>query len=208
MREHFDPLAYENLGASIARALEERPIENLVELERFDGAGIYALYYAGSHPAYVPLAQRNSVTPGSWAIYIGKAEAENARKGDPDQVHREVGTKLYSRIQNHLKSIRAAENLDESDFHVRALSIAPTWVSLAEVVAIRLHRPVWNVLIDGLGNHDPGSGRYRGKRPRWDTLHPGRAWAQKLQPRDESPAAIQQEALGYLAQHADVDPRE
>lgn len=203
MTNYFDPLAYENLGASIARALDERPVEGLSQLERFDGAGIYALYYTGNHPAYTPLAQRNLERPGSWAIYIGKAEAENARKGDPDQAHRPVGPKLYNRIQNHLKSIQAATNLNENDFQVRALTIAPTWIPLAEVVAIRIHRPVWNVLIDGLGNHDPGSGRYRGKCPRWDTLHPGRAWATKLQPREETSAMIQQEALGYLNMNAD-----
>jgi len=30
---------------------------------------------------------------------------------------------------------------------------------------------VWNVVIDGFGNHDPGAGRYNGERTRWDTLH-------------------------------------
>jgi hypothetical protein len=41
-------------------------------------------------------------------------------------------------------------------------------------------------LIDGFGNHDPGSGRYKGVRPRWDVLHPGRSWADKCQPRQET----------------------
>lgn len=78
----------------------------------------------------------------------------------------------------------AAQNLDPHDFQVRALAIAPTWIPLAEVVAIRMHHPLWNVSIDGLGNHDPDSGRYRGMRPRWDTtLHPGRHWATKLKSR-------------------------
>lgn len=198
MTDYFDPLNYENLGMSIARALEERPVENLAQLERFDGAGIYALYYTGEHPAYKPLAQQNREKLGSWAIYVGKAEVENARKGDPNQTNQVVGSKLYNRIRNHLMSIRAANNLDENDFYVRALAIAPTWISLAEVIAIRMHKPVWNVLIDGLGNHDPGSGRYKGKRPRWDTLHPGRTWADRLQPREESPLDIQQESLDYL----------
>jgi len=36
--------------------------------------------------------------------------------------------------------------------------------------------------MDGFGNHDPGKGRHQGKRPSWDTLHPGRPWAEKLQP--------------------------
>lgn len=201
MTHHFDPLDYDNLGASIARALDERPVEPLVSLQRFDGAGIYALYYTGSHPAYALLSAANSETPGTWAIYIGKADAENARKGDPEQANKPVGAKLFTRIRKHLSSFEAASNLDPSDFQVRALAVAPTWIPLAEVVAIRMHNPVWNVLVDGLGNHDPGSGRYNGMRPRWDTLHPGRAWAPKLAMRPETAADIEQDIVQYLRTH-------
>lgn len=201
MTKHFDPLDYDNLGASIARALDDRPVEPLVGLTRFDGAGIYALYYTGDHPAYAELATANEADPGSWAIYIGKAEAENARKGDPQQVSKPMGAKLFSRIGKHRKSIDEATNLDPTHFQVRALTVAPTWVPLAEVVAIRMHVPVWNVIVDGLGNHDPGTGRYNGIRPRWDTLHPGRPWAPKLTERLETPADIEQEVVEYLRTH-------
>jgi hypothetical protein len=54
-------------------------------------------------------------------------------------------------------------------------------------------------LIDGFGNHDPGKGRHAGLRPRWDTLHPGRPWAERLQPRDEDEKAIQREIQEVLA---------
>lgn len=201
MIDYFDPLSYENLGASIARALEERPVVPLDSLGKFDGAGIYALYYTGPYPAYQLLAERNRAESGSWAIYIGKAEAENARKGDPNQAHNSVGPKLYNRINDHLASIQAATNLDVKDFQIRALTITPTWISLAEVVAIRIHHPVWNAVIDGLGNHDPGSGRYKGMKPRWDTLHPGRVWADRLQLRNESAQDIQQDAINFLSLH-------
>lgn len=201
MTQHFDPLDYDNLGASIARALDDRPVESLADLSKFDGAGIYALYYTGDHPAYAELAAANKELPGSWAIYIGKADAENARKGDPDQANKPVGAKLYNRIGKHRASIEAATNLDPADFQVRALAVAPTWVPLAEVVAIRMHNPVWNVIVDGLGNHDPGKGRYQGLRPRWDTLHPGRGWAPKLAERQESTADITQDVVHYLKTH-------
>lgn len=201
MTRHFDPLDYDNLGLSIARALDERPVEPLNRLKKFDGAGIYALYYTGDHPAYAELAAENRRAPGSWAIYIGKAEAENARKGDPEQANKPVGAKLFNRIGKHRSSIEAADNLDVADFQVRALAVAPTWVPLAEVVAIRMHNPVWNVIVDGLGNHDPGSGRYKGMRPRWDTSHPGRAWAPKLSPRPETASDIEQEIIQYLRTH-------
>lgn len=198
----FDPLSYENLGESIIRALEDvRPVP-LDELAPFDGAGIYALYYQGGFPAYEQLAQSNLDVPGSWALYIGKAEAENARKGEPNQASMTVGNKLFNRVMNHRKSIEAAQNIDTTDFMVRALAVAPTWVPLAEVVAIRMHKPVWNRIIDGLGNHDPGGGRRKGMRSRWDTLHPGREWAELLASRPESSQDLVQEARDYLKQQA------
>jgi hypothetical protein len=35
-------------------------------------------------------------------------------------------------------------------------------------------------------------------RPRWDVLHPGRAWAMNLADRPETQAQISQEAATYL----------
>ncbi|PRZ12926.1 Eco29kI family restriction endonuclease [Nesterenkonia sandarakina] len=199
MTKPFDPLDYDNLGTSIARALEEQPVTPLVNLRRFDGAGVYALYYTGDHPAYELLAKMNREHPGSWAIYIGKAEAENNRKGDPDQALKPVGPKLFSRTQKHRKSIEAAINLAVADFQVRALAVAPTWVSMAEIVAIRLHNtPVWNKVVDGFGGNAPGAGRQAGKRSRWDTLHPGRDYAENLGDRSESTSDIEQEIREYL----------
>lgn len=198
MTSIFDPLSYENLGASISRALDDQPLVRLDEVSSFDGVGIYALYYVGDFPAYRLLSDANQRTPGSWAIYVGKAEAENARKGDPNQASSIDGPKLYNRIMQHKRSIQSAQNLDSSHFMVRFLTIAPTWVSLAEVIAIRMHKPLWNSIIDGLGNHDPGAGRRQGMRPRWDTLHPGRLWADTLQLRTETADDIMQDAISYL----------
>ena len=194
----FDPLSYENLGTSISRALDEQPVVPLTEVQRFDGAGVYALYYTGPYAPYAPIAEANREQEGSWAIYIGKAEAQNHRKGDPDQRSVLDGPKLFNRIRTHRKSIEQAENLDVQDFSIRYLVVAPTWVQLAEIIAIKLHRPVWNSLIDGFGNHDPGKGRRAGLRPRWDTLHPGRAWATELQERSESRSLVERDLANYL----------
>ncbi|MEE1273759.1 MAG: Eco29kI family restriction endonuclease, partial [Olegusella sp.] len=57
---------------------------------------------------------------------------------------------------------------------------------------------VWNMLVEGFGNHDPGKGRRQGMRPLWDMLHPGRPWAEKLQPHTISAAQIAADALQYL----------
>lgn len=69
---------------------------------------------------------------------------------------------------------------------------------LAELLLIARFAPIWNNLIDGFGNHDPGSGRYNGMRPRWDVIHPGRVWAAKCKARNETAKQITREVEAYL----------
>lgn len=209
MSNFFDPLSYENLGASIARALDDQPLELLREFPVFDGAGIYALYYSGDFPAYECMAKINQRKPGAWAIYIGKADADSTRKGNPLAAPQEVGRKLYNRLSKHRQSIEQAENLEVNDFFIRRLVISPTWVPLAESIALRLHHPLWNTLLDGLGNHDPGSGRYQGMKPKWDHVHPGRPWANRLQKaRPETPKELADSAARYLHDNTPPELRE
>lgn len=77
---------------------------------------------------------------------------------------------------------------------------APTHSGAAlRAAAIRRHHPVWNTYLDGLGNHDPGKGRYEGMKPLWDHLHPGRPWATKLKAqRPETPDEVATNVLSYL----------
>jgi hypothetical protein len=53
-------------------------------------------------------------------------------------------------------------------------------ISTVEAELIRRYRPLWNTVVDGFGNHDPGSGRYNQAPSEWDILHPGRFWATRL----------------------------
>jgi hypothetical protein len=108
------------------------------------------------------------------------------------------GTPLWKRIREHASSVSAATNLDVLDFSVRWLVVEGIWIPLGESALIRRHRPVWNTVVDGFGNHDPGKGRLAGELSRWDTLHPGRTWAHKHQPRPETSSAIEQEIAEYL----------
>ena len=54
-------------------------------------------------------------------------------------------------------------------------------IGTVEAALIRQYQPLWNTLIDGFGNHDPGKGRYQQAKSDWDVCHPGRAWADKCQ---------------------------
>ncbi len=193
----FNPLDRSNLGASVAEALLSRSCYPLGGLPVFSGAGVYAIYYSGEFSAYAELASRNRNNQFSAPIYIGKAIHAGARKGGGTEGDA-VRKPLYSRLCEHGESIRSAKNLNIIDFHCRFLVVDDIWIPLGESLLIARFSPVWNAIIDGFGNHDPGSGRYKGMRPRWDVLHPGRFWATKCRERAESSDDIARDVMTYL----------
>ena len=81
-------------------------------------------------------------------------------------------------------------NLSVSDFWCRYLVVDDIWIPLGESLLIQVYRPLWNSVVDGFGNHDPGGGRYKGAKPSWDTLHPGRHWADNCSPSKSSELEI------------------
>ena len=180
MAPPYDPLDYQNLARSVVDALFASDTTALPPKESFEGSGVYALYYSGALPYYAHLASSDS-TP----IYVGKAVPSGARKGGATAtpVH---STALYRRLRDHSKSIEQADNLDLAEFQCRFLVVVPVWITLAERFLLDHFTPVWNTVIDGFGNHDPGSGRSNMRCPRWDIVHPGRAWALRLQAADQA----------------------
>jgi Eco29kI restriction endonuclease len=56
---------------------------------------------------------------------------------------------------------------------------ASDMIGTIEAALIKLNQPLWNVAIDGFGNHDPGRGRYEQAKSDWDVIHPGRPWAER-----------------------------
>ncbi|HDS6105242.1 TPA: Eco29kI family restriction endonuclease [Escherichia coli] len=192
----FNPLDKQNLGASVAEALLSKDPHPLGELTSFTGAGIYAIYYTGDHPAYKLLASLNRDNKFLLPIYVGKAVPPGARMGltNPEI----VGNVLFKRLKEHADSLRAAENLNIEDFYCRFLVVDDIWIPLGESLVISRFKPIWNSSIDGFGNHDPGRHRYEGLRPRWDFMHPGRGWAQKLRERSENMEELIRDAQQYL----------
>lgn len=198
----FNPLDTKNLGIAVAKALLEKKARPLSSLPSFRGAGIYVIYYRGSFPSYAPIAKANAdVSDPRWPIYIGKAIPPGGRKGAFSTEATDT-TALAARLREHAESIQLAKNLNLADFACRFLVVQDLWIPLAEQLLIAHFGPIWNRLIDGFGNHDPGAGRYNGLRPRWDLLHPGRAWADRCKVRPESQTDIQREVEQYLANTA------
>ena len=192
----FNPLDKRHLGESVASAMLQSQIHNLPP-EKFKGAGIYAIYYIGDFDAYRNLAQANRDNQFSRPIYVGKAVPPGARKGgfglggDP-------GTALYKRLTEHFESVKAAENLNESDFFCRYLVVDDIWIPLAESLLIEKFQPVWNRVLDGSGNHDPGSGSYAQQKSPWDELHPGREWANRLRPCANTQDILMERVVNFL----------
>lgn len=201
----YNPLDRQNLGASVAEALLERPVHPLGERLDVIGAGIYVIYYTGAFNAYESLACRNAGGKFEAPIYVGKAIPEGARKGKFG-LGLSLGQALQKRLREHANSIQQASNLEIGDFFCRYLMVEDVWIPLGEALLIAKFSPVWNHLIDGFGNHKPGKGREEQRRSRWDTLHPGRAWALSLPDRSENPEQIAVEIKNHLS-NVQIPPR-
>lgn len=202
MSQPFNPLDRHNLAKAVATQIEESeavPLDvagTYIHRNNFPGAGVYAIYYNGDFEPYNKLAAANADGP-EYPIYVGKAIPEGGRKGLEDEAA--VGNALAARLREHRRSIVQVDNLAIEDFQMRWLVVEDIWIPLGESAMIRRYRPVWNAIVDGFGNHDPGSGRGKGLRSQWDTLHPGRNWAHKYPARPAgADDLIAQDARQYL----------
>ncbi|WP_321530168.1 Eco29kI family restriction endonuclease [uncultured Desulfuromonas sp.] len=194
--EPFNPLDKTNLGESVAEAMLHQPVGPLPP-SPFIGAGIYAIYYTGTFPLYAEIAEKNRNDLFQWPIYVGKAVPAGARKGGFG-LGAEPGQVLFKRLAEHASSIDVATNLSLSDFMCRFLVVDDIWIPLAESLLIEMYLPLWNRKIDGFGNHDPGKGRYNQQKSPWDTIHPGRPWAERLKPALNDEDKIREETATYL----------
>ena len=175
--EPFDPLAVENVGVTLAIELIEQPLHSLPPADRFTGAGVYAIYYTGKHPAYKRLVGHDKGKGGSkYPVYIGSAVRENAKQGfNPRPTTK---TRLWARLNNHAESIRNVvaggqdPGLKLADFRCRYLVLNDAYITLAESVMIATFRPAWNGM--GFGSKVVGVERKSQKPSLWDSLHPGR----------------------------------
>jgi hypothetical protein len=160
-----------------------RQMIDLPLTEPFSDAGVYSLYYFGNFENYRPLANinKNAKTLKEYfPIYVGKAVPKGSRTA---RTKTSIEQTLFKRLEEHTKSIERASNLDLNDFKCRFAILRDNEVDLIvplEAALIRQYAPLWNSTVSGFGIHHPGSGRYGQKKSEWDTLHPGRYFADKL----------------------------
>jgi hypothetical protein len=199
--EPYNPLDKPHLAESVGGALLSQPVHPLAP-GRFEGAGLYAIYYTGPFPAYSRVSTANANGQYAWPIYVGRALPEGTRTANADGTHT---YKLSGRLKQHQRSVEAVDNLDAADFTCRYLVVDPLWIPLGESLLLGRFRPVWNVRVDGFGIHAPGGGRGQQRRSSWDTLHPGRAYAASLPPNDRTQDEIIRSVTEFLAA-VDVQP--
>lgn len=174
----FHSPEFEELVNDTIRFFNGTPVQPVPPIEKFEGTGVYALYFIGKGSLYNQFHEINRLEYRQ-PISVGKAVPRRWRQG------RECSSKsneLYRRLCDHAKSIAQAENLYIEDFLCRFMILeneASNLIGTVEAALIRHYQPLWNCLIDGFGNHDPGRGRYNQEISEWDVLHPGREWARK-----------------------------
>lgn len=159
------------------------PVHPLPLPEAFEGAGVYALYYTGGHGLYEKYAQLNRLAYSD-PIYVGKAVPRGWRQSRTTGNSTEAAKELHHRLREHVRSIAVGQDLVLADFSCRFVIFeheAADMIGTVEAALIKHHKPLWNTVVDGFGNHDPGKGRYQQARSDWDVIHPGRTWADKCQ---------------------------
>ena len=173
--------AFVELVKDAVRFFNGTPVQALPPVARFFGTGVYAIYYTGNNPLYKKYATLNRLAY-SHPIYVGKAVPKGWRQArvsdDSDNQSRE----LFSRLREHSRNIGHGDGLTAEDFKCRFVifeDAASDMISTIEAALIKLNKPLWNMVVDGFGNHDPGSGRYEQAKSDWDVIHFGRQWAEK-----------------------------
>lgn len=175
----FHSPQFQSIVDEAIRFFTATPVHRLPPPARFLGTGVYGLYYIGDFELYARIAGLNQeacVQP----IYVGKAVPPGWRTARAIDSEASI---LYQRLQEHTRSIQQTVNLHISDFRCQFMILGGVESDLVvpvEAELIRRHRPLWNSIIDGFGNHDPGRGRYNQARSEWDVLHPGRPWVKRL----------------------------
>lgn len=191
----FDPTDPNTSGRVVALTLVAQTKHPLAKIPEFYGAGVYAIYYRGDYEPYASLKGMDH------PIYVGKADPDNQSAKDAVS----QGTKLSGRLNEHAGSIRkAATTLDINDFDCRFLIVQTGFQKSAEDYLINFFKPIWNSetkICFGLGKHGDSSETRVNKRSPWDTLHPGRKWADATTENQKSAETIIEQIGAHLERH-------
>ena len=194
---YYDPMDTEHVTAAICQELERQPLIPLDPLiARFDGSGLYAIYYSGKAVAlYAPLSDRTI------PVYVGQALSHNSATGVAVREPRP----LWGRVRDHHTSINGSD-LPAAEFGVRLLRLPDVHADLGENGLRVFYVPVWNAILSGFGSHEQGSRTRQGARSKWDTVHPGRSrtFGSDTHDKDELIRAVREHIAAQLARYREA----
>ncbi|MGB7712319.1 MAG: Eco29kI family restriction endonuclease [Microcoleus sp.] len=173
--------AFVELVKDAVRFFNGTPVHTLQLPEAFLGTGVYALYYIGQSPLYKQYSELNRLAYNC-PIYVGKAVPKGWRQARISDSVLNRSRELCNRLREHSRSITTGGGLSIEDFMCRFVIFedeGSDMIGTIEAALIKLNQPLWNVAVDGFGNHDPGRGRYEQAKSDWDVIHPGRPWAER-----------------------------
>lgn len=197
----FNPLEPDTTARIVALMAASQPRHHLATLRSFYGAGVYALYYSGPFAPYAELSKKEH------PVYVGKADPGNRSSNDPV----EHGRKIFDRLREHRASIELSNNLDINDFDCRFLIVQSGFQQAAEAQLIEFFKPIWNretKICYGIGKHGDSANTRKNKRSPWDTLHPGRGWADKTSQDQHERITIIEKIQNHLEQHPPISTLE
>jgi len=185
----------EHVTGAICQELERQPLIPLDPLmARFDGSGLYAIYYDGQTvPLYRPLAGLKI------PVYVGQALSHNSATGVAVREPRP----LWGRVRDHHASVDGSD-LPAAEFGVRLLRLPDVHADLGENGLRVFYKPVWNAILTGFGSHEQGSTTRQGARSKWDTVHPGRSrtFGADRQDQDRLIQAVREHVAAQLANYS------
>ncbi|NIY67135.1 Eco29kI family restriction endonuclease [Streptomyces malaysiensis] len=160
----FDPLSTEQIANTVCETFERQPLVSMTtEIPRFEGAGLYALYYRGVGVAlYLPLSALQI------PVYVGQATSNSATGA---RVRERFP--LHSRLKQHRISIIEG-GLPIDEFRFRALLLPDVHANLGENGLRVGYQPVWNSILTGFGSKEQGATTRKSRKSKWDTVHEGR----------------------------------
>ena len=168
----------------------------------FTGSGVYALYCTATKGPYAKFGKEINRLEYKVPIYVGKAVPPGWRQSRQLSDDTDTSSSLYSRLCEHARSIEQGKGLTISDFACRFLifeGASVAMIAAVEASLIGLYTPVWNSVVDGFGNHAPGSKRASGRMTQWDSLHPGRKWLDGMTGDQQDAKAIVKRIKDYMA---------
>lgn len=177
------------------------PVHILPPPEKFKGTGVYALYYTGEAELYRPYRDLNRLSYSA-PIYVGKAVPRGWRQGRVSDASENQASELFGRLKEHARNIESVQGIDTCDFRCRFVifeDAGSDMIGTIEAALIKLSRPLWNIALDGFGNHTPGAGRFNQSKSDWDVIHPGRGWARKCKGKPRPKSEILKDIVQYMA---------